>query len=157
MQLNDIQFPIYVLHDECEEQDGLLWCDGMVVDDRNQDGKTLGKRRLQSPHQLYPLKRMIESFTGLIKHKGKNYVDTNGKYFRYTKSIKGDLICHKIKKKESKDIGTVIWLEGIPHAFTEKRPIAENMRYARVLYLHKSPFLVYDYCERKKRKTWRKI
>ena len=104
MQLNDVRFPLFVLHDECEEQDGLLWCDGMVVDDRNQKGDTLGKRRLQSPHQLYPLKRMIEDFTALIKHRGNNYVDTNGKYFRYTKSIKGDLICHKIKKTESKNI-----------------------------------------------------
>ena len=60
MLLNDVKLSIFVLHDECEEQDGLLWCDGMVVDDRNQDGDTLGKRRLQSPHQLYPLKRMIE-------------------------------------------------------------------------------------------------
>jgi hypothetical protein len=129
----------------------------MVVDDRNQKGDTLGKRRLQSPHQLYPLKRMIEDFTALIKHRGNNYVDTNGKYFRYTKSIKGDLICHKIKKTESKNIGTVVWLEGIPSAFTEKRPLPTEMRYARVLYLGKNPFLVYDYCTNKKRKTWRKI
>tara|TARA_Y100001972_G_scaffold128911_1_gene192637 strand:+ start:3068 stop:3457 length:390 start_codon:yes stop_codon:yes gene_type:complete len=129
----------------------------MVVDDRNQEQDTLGRRRLKSPHQLYPLKRMIESFTGLIKHKGKNYVDSNGKYFRYTKSIKGDLICHKIRKTESKDIGTVVYLEGIPSAFTEKRPLPKEMRYARVLYLGKNPFLVYDYCKNKRRKTWRKI
>ena len=71
----------------------------------------------------------------MIKHKGKNYVDSTGKYFRYTKSIKGDLICHKIRKTESRDIGTVVWLEDIPSAFTEKRPLPAEMRYARVLYL----------------------
>ena len=42
MKLEDITWPVYVLHsDEVEERDGLLFCDTQIVDDKNMKGKTL--------------------------------------------------------------------------------------------------------------------
>ena len=60
MNLNEIRWPIYVLHsDEIEERDGLLFCDTQIVDDKNMTGESLGLRRLQTPHKnLYRLKVM---------------------------------------------------------------------------------------------------
>jgi len=85
MNLNDIRWPIYVLHsDEIEERDGLLFCDTQIVDDKNMTGDSLGLRRLQTPHKnLYRLKVMIESFTEFVHHKGQFYIDSNGKFFRW--------------------------------------------------------------------------
>ena len=49
MKLEQIKWPVYVLHsDEIEERDGLLFCDTEIVDDKNMKGETLGLRRLQS-------------------------------------------------------------------------------------------------------------
>mgnify|MGYP003148396597 FL=1 len=78
MKLSDVNFPIYVLHtDDVVLRDGILWCDGDVVDDKNVSGETIGVRRLSTPYKnLYNLKIMIEDFPSLFKHRGKYYVDS---------------------------------------------------------------------------------
>ena len=83
MRLSDVEFPIYVLHtDEVEKRDGILWCEGAVVDDTNAPGTTIGQRRLNTAHKnLYDLRHMIDSFVALSKHRGKFFVDSNGNVF----------------------------------------------------------------------------
>ena len=50
MKLNEVRFPIYVLHtDEVVIRDDILWCDDRVVDDRNVSGDSIGQRRLKTP------------------------------------------------------------------------------------------------------------
>ena len=45
-----IKFPIWVINsDNIWEQDGIVFIDEKVLDDRNQKGDTIGKRRLQTP------------------------------------------------------------------------------------------------------------
>ena len=65
MNLSDIQFPIYVVHtDDVVRQDGILWCEGAVIDDRNTVGASLGERRLKTPMKnLYDLKYQIDDFS----------------------------------------------------------------------------------------------
>lgn len=157
MKLWQIKFPVYVLHsDEIEERDGLLFCDTQIVDDKNMSGNTLGKRRLQSPHKnLYPLRYMIEDFSGLIRHRGKFFIDTKGKFFRYTKSTKADIKYKKIEKVEKKEVITLIWVKDIPFPFEEKRP--QTAPYAGVAYLDGTPSFIYEYVSEKKKDTWRKI
>ena len=60
MNLSDIEFPVFVIHtDEVEKRDGILWCEGAVVDDTNVAGYTIGQRRLNTPHKnLYELRHM---------------------------------------------------------------------------------------------------
>ena len=57
-----ITFPVFLLDSEnWEEYDGILFLDNKVLDDRNQEGKTLGARRMQTPHKnLQELKYMVE-------------------------------------------------------------------------------------------------
>ena len=57
-----IKFPIWVINsDNIWEQDGILFIDEKVLDDRNQKGDTIGKRRLQTPlKNLFNLKFQIE-------------------------------------------------------------------------------------------------
>ena len=39
MKLEDIRFPLYVVHsDEVMRRDGVLWIDGAVIDDTNVEG-----------------------------------------------------------------------------------------------------------------------
>ena len=159
MKLEDITWPVYVLHsDEVEERDGLLFCDTQIVDDKNMKGKTLGLRRLQSPHKnLYKLKVMIEGFQDFVHHKGSNYIDSDGKYFRWIKNKKCNLISHKIDKVEKRDIATLIWVKDIPFPFFVKRPPEARLHYASILYMGSQPSILYSFSETKQRKTWRKI
>ena len=159
MKLENIKWPVYVLHsDEVEERDGLLFCDTQIVDDKNMSGKTLGVRRLQSPHKnLYQLKVMIEGFQDFVHHKGLNYIDSNGKYFRWIKNTKCNLISHKIQKVEKRDVATLIWCKDIPFPFLVKRPPEARLRYASVLYMGKQPSILYSFSEKQQKNTWRKI
>jgi len=159
MNLETIRWPVYVLHsDEIEERDGLLFCDTQIVDDRNMKGTSLGIRRLQTPHKnLYRLKVMIENFQDFVHHKGLNYIDSNGKYFRWVKNKTCSLISHKIEKVEKRDIATLIWCKNIPFPFFVKRPPEARLRYASVLYINKRPSVLYSFSEKEQKKTWRKI
>ena len=50
MKLEDVRFPVYVVHtDEVVTQDGILWCADAVVDDKNISGDSIGQRRLKTP------------------------------------------------------------------------------------------------------------
>ena len=47
-----VRFPVYQLGSgNWERQDGLLFIEGNIVDDKNMPGDTLGIRRLQTPHK----------------------------------------------------------------------------------------------------------
>ena len=159
MNLNEIRWPIYVLHsDEIEEQDGLLFCDTQIVDDKNMTGDSLGLRRLQTPHKnLYRLKVMIETFTDFVHHKGQFYIDSNGKFFRWVKKQSCSVISHKIIKTEKRDIATLVWCKDIPFPFVIKRPPSALMKYASILYMNKKPAILYSLSETKQKDTWRKI
>ena len=71
----ELIFPLYIIHsDNIELIDGILWLDDQVLDDKNMDGKTLGRRRIQSPMKsIYPLRYMIEDEIGLMRHRGKTF------------------------------------------------------------------------------------
>tara|TARA_B100000575_G_scaffold195465_1_gene158037 strand:+ start:4510 stop:5028 length:519 start_codon:yes stop_codon:yes gene_type:complete len=160
MKLENIRWPVYVLHsDEIEERDGLLYCDTQIVDDKNMKGESLGVRRLQSPHKnLYRLKVMIESFSDFVHHKGKPYyIDTNGVFFRWVKNKTWKLISHKIEKMEKKDIATLIWVNNIPFPFFVKRPPKATIKYANILYNGNHPSILYSFSEVKQKKSWRKV
>ena len=97
-----IKFPVWVINsDNIWEQDGIIFIDDKVLDDRNQKGDTIGKRRLQTPlKNLFNLKFQIDDYIGLIKHRGKNYVDSVGKHIYYEKTEYTPLKCHKIMRIE---------------------------------------------------------
>ena len=56
--INKIRFPVYELPSgNWDRRDGLLFLDNQIVDDTNQQGDSLGVRRLKTPHKnLLPLK-----------------------------------------------------------------------------------------------------
>ena len=155
----ELRFPCFVIHsDNVELLDGILWLDDQVLDDKNMSGETLGKRRIQSPmNSIYPLRYMIEDITGLMRHRGKHFVDNNGRVFTYEKTETVKLHYHKIRKKEKKTTATVIWLKDCPFPFAEKSPPREELTWAGVLYKDGVPIAIYDFTEEKQKSTWRKI
>tara|TARA_Y100001972_G_scaffold101553_1_gene126519 strand:- start:14 stop:502 length:489 start_codon:yes stop_codon:yes gene_type:complete len=157
--LHKIVFPIYVLHtDEVEEQDGLLFCDTQIVDDKNVKGNTIGQRRLKSPHKsLYPLKFMLTDFRSMIMHRGENYVDTEGKYFRYQKTRTGIIKSYEIENIEQKELATMIKLKNVRHRFETKTPPDTKFKFAQVLMIDNRPSVLWSVSIQKEKNTWRKI
>ena len=106
---------------------------------------------------MYDLKHQIDNFGGLVKHRGRFYVDSNGKFFIYEKSKKADLKYHLIGKVEVKDVATLIWISGIPFPFEVPRPPNRLELYAGILYIDKRPAYLYELSTRKWKDSWRKI
>ena len=158
--LSKIKFPVYLLpSDNVFAEDGVVYVDGQVVDDRNMPGSTLGIRRLQSPFRnLVPLKKCVNSFNGVIKNRGNMpYIDCNGVCFIYEKTEMCSLKYHKILRVDRKDTASSIWLKDIHFAFNIPRPPAPEMEWAGVLYFKGLPWKLYDFSEAKLKNTKKKI
>ena len=117
--LNKIKFPVYILPSgNWERQDGLLFLDGQIVDDRNMSGDTLGLRRLQSPHKnFHALNKQIDNFRGILKSKEKHFIDTNGTPFIYEKTEFCKLKYYRIKSVVQKDTCSLLKLDGVKQPF----------------------------------------
>ena len=159
-KLGSIQFPIFALpSSNWEEQDGLLYIDNRVVDDRNMSGKTLGMRRLQTPiKDLLPLRGSIAAPVSLIRQpRIKTFIDNVGTPFIYEKTTSSSLKYYKIRKVERKDVASVLWLKGISFPFKVPRPPTDDLSWAGVLHLGEIPWLLYEYSETSKSDTRRKV
>jgi len=159
--MEKVAFPVFKLpSSNWELTDGLLWCDGLLLDDKNMPGNTLGARRLQSPWKnQVELKKSIPSLIGILKQSsGRNgYIDSKGRPFLYQKTLMCQLRFFKIKEVMLKESASVLKVQGIPTLFTIPRPPPARARYAGILYLRSYPWLLYEYSEVDRKNTLRKV
>ena len=158
MRLTDTEFPVFILSaEDIEEVDGIVFANGLCLDDKNVKGDTLGIRRLHSAYpDMYELTRAIHDIPSLIKISSKKFIDSKGHIFNYEKTRFVPLIYHKIMKTVSKEIATIVWLKDINFPFTIPRPLDPQMKWAGVLY-NKTPWLIYEFSEARKKDTKRKV
>jgi len=156
--VSSIAFPIYPLpSSNWEKADGLLFIDGKVVDDKNMSGETLGVRRLQTSHDLLPLKKAILDFTGMIKQTNNVFIDNTGVPFIYQKTKMLPLRYKKIKRVDRKVVASVLHLEGEKQPFKIIRPPEDGMMWAGILYYQELPWKLYEYAEEYQKDTRRKV
>jgi hypothetical protein len=157
--IHKIKFPVYELSSgNWSRQDGLLFLESQIVDDKNQVGDTLGLRRLQTPHKnIKPLKAQIDTFRGIIKSAHKHFIDTNGTPFIYEKTEFCKLKYYRIKNIIQKDTCSLLKLEKVKNSFAIPRPPHIDMKYAGVLHYNGLPWVLYDYAETKLKDTRRKV
>lgn len=157
--IRNITFPIYKLpNNNWYSVDGLVYLDGVLLDDTNQEGYTIGIRRIRSPFKDFlPLKNAITDPIGLFKNSRGSYIDIAGKLFIYEKTKIAGLKYYKIRKVQRKDTCSTLWLEGINFSFTIPRPPNPEYEWAGVLHLDGKPWMLYEYSERKCKDTRRKI
>ena len=86
--IGKIKFPVFILpSSNWYEEDGLVYVDRRLIDDRNMPGDTIGKRRMQTPMKnLMPIKGSLDSLVGLMKQKNKTFIDSRGVPFIYEKT-----------------------------------------------------------------------
>lgn len=142
-----IKFPIYELSsEEVYSSDGLLFLNGKVLDDKNQKGKTLGERRLQTSHQKATLNRAYPTFIDVVKSTHALFIDSKGVPFRYDRNKMCTVESRKINKKISRGTYTLLYVDKITNLYYMSRyPAAEE--YAQILYLDKLPWLLYGVSE----------
>lgn len=152
-----VKFPVYGLNtDEVYLRDGLLLANELVIDDTNQPGDTLGKRRLLTPHKKKPLTKTYTEFIDLVKENPAFLVDNNGKPFKYQKTVSQVVKSFRIKKRELKDTYTRIWLQDVNFAVIIREP-AYEMQWAQMLCLNNNPWLLYSLSEEKMKDFRKKI
>jgi len=154
--LRRAKFPFFILDsDEIRFEDGLILLNEKVVDDRNQKGSTLGQRRLQTPHTLYPIKKCITGFVELIDCKKRHFIDDRGACFTYIKTTLVNVKSYRILKKISRGHYTVIFCQGINYLFVTPR-FPHSSEWAQIIELDGLPWKLYStsegYIEKRKRK-----
>lgn len=153
--LRTVKFPVYIISsDEVTYEDGLLCANGRVLDDRNQEGGTLGQRRLKTPHKVARLGKTCFTFIEMLDSKRTKFIDTKGKVFEYKKTKMLTVKSFKISKKISRDTYTLLRLNGVNSGFPVPR--YPNEEWAQVLIYNNVPWrlysLSYDFVENFRRK-----
>ena len=158
-EIDKINFPVFVLgSDNWDVQDGLVYLDGLIVDDKNIKATTLGKRRLLTPYKnLYQLKRGVINHTGILKQTRNTFIDNKGLLFIYEKTKYVSLKYSKITEIRKKGKVSLLFIDKYRVPFTITRPPEEDMSYAGVLHLHEQPWLLYEYSATQLKDTKRKI
>lgn len=158
---NKLKYPLYRLNSSnWYSADGVLFLDGLILDERKMPGKSLGIRRLQSrrtKQELYPLKRAVFDIQGLLKSPTKYFIDSNGNPFIYEKTLSSLLKCYKIKKVVKKETLSLLWLHGLNYPITLERPPMNDPMYARLLHIQGEPWLLYDYVSQPVKDTYRRV
>ena len=155
--LRSIEFPVFKLPSEDYYlRDGLLLINELVVDDRNQNGQTIGQRRLQTPHKLKKLNTTYLDYIDLVEENPSVLIDSKGTLFHYHKTKFEKVRSYEIKKREPKETHTRIWLRGVNFAFIVPRP-PTGKKWAQVLTFNNRPWLLYSFSEEKLPEFNRKI
>ena len=150
-EIAKLQFPLYVIHSEnWDEQDGILYLDGRILDDKNKKGSSIGIRRLQSgrPYKsLVPLKNPLFFIADLVKAKKHIFVSSCGTPFIYEKEKFQKIKCHLIKKFEYRGTFTFLWLHGLTVPIEIPRPPSDIqfISWARILYIGEHPWTLYEF------------
>ena len=153
-----VTFPVFKIpSNNWHREDGLLFVDDKIVDDCNMCGTSLGIRRMQTSHDLMPLRRSLDTHVGIIKQKETTYIDNAGNAFIYEKTVWCKLKYYSIRKVEQKEVACVLYLNGVKAPFTIPRPPHSDMLWAGLLHLYDMPWLLYEYSETKVKDTRRKV
>lgn len=156
--LVSVEFPVYAVpSDDVSSMDGILWLENKALDDRNQLGATLGARRLQTPHKLFPLRKSFNLISEMLQSRHQHFIDSKGAFFTYEKTIFTKVRYHKILTRSLRETGTVLKLEGVFSPIVVPRPPPPGKTWVGMLYFKGYPWLPYDYAEKYSADLRRKI
>ena len=155
----NLVFPVFQIpSDNWSYSDGLLFIEDLLIDDTNMPGESLGVRRVQTPFtELLPLRRSLLSHVGLLKQANKNFIDSKGTPFTYEKTHFCKLKYYKIRRVELKEVASLLWVHGTRAPFTIPRPPEEGRKWAGVLHMGNTPWLLYEYSKIQLKNTRRKV
>lgn len=146
MYLKNLRFPIYPLPKNeyrIEQNKILVTMPSMkeyILDDKSLPGDTLGIRRLQiDKDKLYPLKKSINDVGNFLLYTKlyKQFLDSNGRFFKYEAKTKVPLIYRKIVHKIPYKGGTMLSLDKIHCPIWYYRDVEPDKEYAALLRIER--------------------
>lgn len=157
--LRQIVFPVYALPDDSwYKQDGLLLLDGLILDETNMPGSSLGIRRLQCGRSdLFKLRKGYTSLKSMLASGKKHFIDSAGIPFTYIKTQRLPLIHHAIQSIEARETYSIVILKGVASRFKIPRPPLNEVFWARVLYYGPSPWVLYDLRAERTKNSFRRV
>jgi|TARA_R110001592_G_scaffold292437_1_gene561919 hypothetical protein len=153
-----VEYPVYLLpSDVYEIKDGVVFFRGKVLDDTNQSSPLLGVRRIQTPlrKNIYPIRRMVFDWLGILKSNHKYFIDSSGMCFTYVKTLFVDLKYLYIKEVVKKERNCILKVVG--GQFIIPRPPSSQIKYAGILHNNGYPWTLYNYSELKLKTGRRKV
>lgn len=133
-----------------------------IIDDTNVAGDDLGRRRLNllmEGTKLFRITNAIYFIGDLVKmaKPGVWFIDSNGKVFNYTKTIKARLRFHPIKQLlRTKGGGVIVESTDLPTRFKALYMPPNDVKYIGVLHWKQS-LILYGFYHEKHKETWRHI
>jgi hypothetical protein len=167
LNLFDIKFPIYSITRTYER----IWDDmnvtyirtvtgTYVLDNKNVEGDTLGKRRLRIKNDIYKLykpRKVYYNIVQLIKANEKYFIDTTGVVFQYKKTGTAKLVYYKVDEIiEAEDGECILNIPSINYSYKTICRSAYAIKYIGLLN-SAFGFIPYDFSETKGKDSWRKI
>ena len=164
MKLKDIQFPVYAIGKNKRK----IWAELNVVyietdngvyilDNKNLEGNTLGKRRIKiKSDNKYILRKVYYNIEQFLHSKYSTFIDNKGKIFNWEKSIFVPLKYHKVKKVIKYENECVIHLKDINFPQKLNCRLAYGIQYVGVLHTEEG-YILYEYSYKLKKDSRRKI
>jgi hypothetical protein len=148
-QLQKVLFPLYeVPTNNFDNIDGILFVDGVPMDDLNRSDKSIGIRRIKSGRKDFGKLRNPKFTIGdVIKSKKKHFISSDGKLFTYEKTAFQKIKYMPILRYELRNTFTFVFVEGITIPFEVPRPPTDkdSVPWVRILYYRGFPWMVYDF------------
>jgi hypothetical protein len=167
LNLFDIKFPIYSITKSYKR----IWTEmnvtfietysGVyVLDNKNIDGDTVGKRRLRIKNDIYKLyvpRKVLYSVPHLIRSNESIFMDTMGTVFKYKKTETAKLVYYKVDGViEAEDGECILHVHKIDWSYKTNCRNAYSIIYIGLLH-SKYGYIPYDFSETKGKDSWRKI
>lgn len=165
LSLFDIKFPIYAITKSFRkiwEEHNVLYIrtdsGTYVLDNKNMDGDTVGKRRIKiTTSKLYVPRKVYYNIGQMLNGNYSIFMDTDGVVFKYKKTEFAPLVYHKIDSiTEAKDGECILELPKINYSYKINCRKAYSIQYIGLLHT-KFGFIAYEFSEEYKKPTRRKI
>jgi hypothetical protein len=164
MHLCDLVFPVYTLpknYKRIWEEYNVLYIETdsgtYILDNKNISGNTLGERRLKLKSEgIFIPRKVYYTINQMIHSTYKSFIDTEGKLFTWKKSKRVPLKYYKVSKVLKDESSCIIHFKDINFPQRVNCRIAYAIQYAGILHTDFG-YLLYEYCEGKKKDTYRKI
>lgn len=164
MHLFDISFPIFSITEDYKriwEDMNVLYIETYsgvyILDNKNIEGDTLGKRRIKlNADNKYMPRRIYNTLAQMIRSNKKHFIDNTGTIFKYKKTEFVPLKYHKIKSINRYEGECLVEVKDIYFPQKLNCRLAHSINYLGVLHT-KFGYILYSFEEEFKKDTRRKI
>ncbi len=162
--LANIEFPLYTItmnYKNIWEEFNILYIETpsgiYILDNKNLDGNTVGKRRLKiNNSKKYMPRSTISTVAQLIKSNNSTFIDNTGIVFKYKKTKLVPLKYYAAKEVIKLNDYCIVILKGIDYPIKTNCRDAYGIEYVGLLHTNMG-YILYEFSDERRKDTRRKI